>query len=196
MDKTVLIIGDSPFLGEIEEHLHYAIQKYPSMGINNAVRKYDVQMHVFQDAKFIPLTNEYQDVKTITLYAYGDMIQKEKRELYDSYPFRVKENTADDIFLDNKLAWCGFTHDYAISYCIMKGYQNIVLIGTADFTGHVHFLTAEAFNYSEKLKFQSKKFIEEFCTKRANIYTCNPDSILEIPRIEISKLLETDFQNL
>ncbi len=196
MDHTVLIIGDSPFLGEVEDHIHYAIEKYPSIGINNAIRKYNVPMHIFQDAKFINLTNQYQDVKTITLYMYGDMIQKEKREMYDSYPFKFKENTADDIFLNERLAWCGFTHDYAISYCIMKGYKNIVLIGAADFIGKQHFLTEEEFKYSEKLKLQSKKFIEEVCTQRANIYTCNPASILEIPRVEINKLMETNFPNL
>ena len=196
MEDTVLIIGDSPFLGEVEEHLHYVIDKYPSIGINNALRKYNVQMHTFQDAKFINLTNQYPEVTTITQYAYGDMIQKEKRELYDSYIFKLKENTAQDIFKNRKLAWCGFTHDYILSYCIMKGYKNIILIGTADFTGTKHFLTNEEFKYSEKLKFQSKKFVEEVCTQRANIYTCNPASILEIPRISINELLETDFQNL
>ena len=196
MNKTVLIIGDSPFLGDIEEQLHYAIDKYPSIGINNAVRKYHVQMHTFQDAKFINLTNKYPEVKTITQYTFGDMIQKKNRELYDSYTFNFKNNTAEDLFLDGRLAWCGFSHDYIISYCIIKGYTNIVLIGTADFTGTKHFLTNEEFKYSEKLKFHSKKFIEEICSQRANIYTCNPDSILEVPRVDIKKLLETDFQNL
>ena len=193
MNHTILIVGDSPFLGEVEDQIRYVIEKYPSVGINNAIRRYNVQMHTFQDAKFINLTNQYPEVKTITQYMFGDMIQKENRELYDSYPFRVKEDTADDIFRDGRLAWCGFTHDYIISYCIMKGYKNIILIGTADFTGKQHFLTDEEFKYSEKLKFQSKKFIEEICSQRANIYTCNPASILEIPRIEISKLLEVDF---
>lgn len=193
MNKTILIIGDSPFLGEVEGQLHYVLEKYPSIGINNAIRKYNVQMHGFQDAKFINLTNKYQDKKTITLYMYGDMIQKANRETYDSYPFNFKENTENDIFYSGRLAWCGFTHDYLISYCIMKGYKNIVLIGAADFTGNKHYLTDEEFKYSEKLKFQSKKFIEEICTKRANIFTCNPDSILEVPRVSLTTLLNTDF---
>ena len=196
MKKTILIIGDSPFLGEVEDQIHYAVERCSSIGINNAIRKYNVRVHAFQDAKFIKLTNNYQDVETLTLYTYGDMIQKEKRHLYGSFTFNFNKNTASDIYKDRKLAWCGFTHDYVISFCIMKGYENIILIGTADFTGNKHFLTEEEFKYSEKLKFQSKRFIEDVCTQRANIYTCNPDSILEVPRIEMSKLLEADFQNL
>ena len=165
------------------------------MGINNAVTKYNVDAHIFQDAKFVNITNRYPNIKTVAPAWYGDMIQKKNRELVGSYPYKFKENNENEIFLNNRLAWCGFTHDYAISYCIMKGYKNIVLIGAADFIGKKHFLTEEEFKYSEKLKFQSKKFIEEICTKKANIYTCNPDSILEIPRVTVEELLNTDFGN-
>ena len=196
MKDTILIIGDSPFLGEVEGTLHYVLEKYPSIGINNAVRKYKVGAHAFQDAKFINLTNQYPNTKTVSLYTYGDMIQKVNKDLYDSYTFNFMKDTEENILKDNKLAWCGFTHDYVISYCIIKGYKNIVLVGAADFTGNRHYLTEEEFNYSEKLKKQSKRFIEEVCTKRVNIYTCNSNSILAVPRISINKLLETDLQNL
>ena len=190
MNETVLIIGDSPFLGVIDDYIHYAIERHPSIGINNAIRKYDVSMHCFQDQKFVGLTNKHPKVLTIAPAWYGDMIEKIRKDLYGSYTFRFDENTEKDIVLNNKLAWCGFTHDYAISYSIMKGFKNIVLIGAADFTGTKHYVTEEEFKYSEKLKFRSKRFIEEICSKRANIYTCNPDSILDIPHIGINKLLE------
>ena len=196
MANTVLIIGDSPFLGEIEGAIHYVVDRMPSIGINNAIRKYNVGTHAFQDAKFINLTNQYPDVKTVSLYMYGDMIQKENKDLYDSYPFIFGKNTEQDIMCGSRLAWCGFTHDYIISYCIVKGYKNIILVGAADFTGNKHYLTEEEFKYSEKLKYQSKKFIEEVCTKRVNIYTCNPNSILNVPRVDINKFLKADFQNL
>lgn len=190
MNNTVLIIGDSPFLGEVKDKLQYTLEKYPSLGINNSIRECPVGIHIFQDNKFINLTNQYKEIKTVTLYAYGDMIQKRNKELYDSYTYNFKKNTENDIFLNNKLAWCGFTHDYAISYCIMKGYGNIILIGAADFTGHKHYFTDEEFNYAEKLKLHSKRFIEEVCSKRANIMTCNSESFLNIPRISIDELLK------
>lgn len=183
MDKTIFIIGDSPFLGEIEDKIHYITEKYPTIGINNAVRKYKVSTHVFQDMKFVDLTNQYPEVKTVTIPAWGDMIVKENRELYDSFTFNFKINTKDDVAKNNRLAWCGFTHDYAISYCIMKGYSRIMLVGAADFTGNKHYLTDEEFKYSEKLKYNSKRFVEKVCLNRVNIMTCNPDSILEIPRV-------------
>ena len=183
MESTIFIIGDSPFLGEIEDKIHYITEKYPTMGINNAIRKYNVSIHIFQDMKFVKLTNSYPEVKTVAPAWYGDLIQKENKELIESYTFNFKTNTEEDIIKEGKLAWCGFTHDYAISYCIYKGYKNIILAGAADFIGNRHYLTEEEFKYSEKLKLQSKKFIEEVCSKKANIITCNPDSILEVSKV-------------
>lgn len=183
MDKIVFIIGDSPFLGEIEDKIHYITEKYPSIGINNAIRKYHISTHIFQDMKFAKLTNLYPEVKTVAPAWYGDLIQKDNKELIASYTFDCKGGTEEDIIKDDKLAWCGFTHDYAISYCILKGYDKIILMGAADFTGNKHYLTEEEFNYSEKLKYNSKKFIEEVCSKKAQIMTCNPNSILSVPRV-------------
>ena len=85
MKETVLIIGDSPFLGEIEDYIHYVIEKYPSLGINNAIKKYNICTHIFQDMKFVELTNQYPEVKTVAPAWYGDMVQKENKELIGSY---------------------------------------------------------------------------------------------------------------
>lgn len=190
MDKTIFIIGDSPFLGEIEDKIHYITEKYPTIGINNAVRKYKVSTHVFQDMKFVDLTNQHPEVKTVTIPAWGDMIIKDNKELYDSFTFNFKVNTKDDVVENNKLAWCGFTHDYAISYCIMKGYSRIILVGAADFTGNKHYLTDEEFKYSEKLRNNSKRFIEDVCSKKASILTCNTNSILDVLRASIDEFLK------
>lgn len=190
MDNTVFIIGDSPFLGEIEDKIHYIAEKHPTIGINNAVRKYKVSTHIFQDMKFIGLTNSYPEVKTVAPYTWGDLIQKDNKELLDSFTFNFKVNTKDDIVKNGKLAWCGFTHDYTISYCVMKGYDRIILVGAADFVGDRHYLTEEEFKYSEKLRNNSKRFIEDICSKRANILTCNTNSILDVPRASIDEFLK------
>lgn len=190
MDKTIFIIGDSPFLGEIEDKIHYIAEKYPTIGINNAVRKYNISTHIFQDMKFISLTNQYPEVKTVTIPAWEDAVIKNNKECFNSYPFNFKVDSKDDIVKKGELAWCGFTHDYAISYCIMKGYERIILVGAADFTGNKHYLTEEEFKYSEKLKYNSKRFIEDVCSKKANILTCNTNSILNVPRTSIDEFLK------
>ena len=173
----------------LEGTIQYIVERFPSIGINNAILKYKVGIHIFQDMKFINLTNRYPEVKTVSLKAYGDMIQKENKELIDSYSFSFW-NKDTDIIKDGKLAWTGFTHDYAISYCINKGYKTIVLVGAADFINGKHYATNEEFRYSEKLKRFSKRFIEDVCSKRASIVTCNANSFLEIPRINLEYFLK------
>lgn len=187
--KRVILLGDSPFLGNVQDKVQYVLDRYYSMGINRIITRFKTNSHVFVDPAWIRMTNENPDLFTVSLYKYGDLIMKNCKELYDSYSYDFNKNNCNELLKNNELAWCGFTHDYALSYLITKGYDDIILIGTADFTGGAHFSNPYELICSERLKLKSKKFIEEVCCKKAEIRTCNPDSILKIPRISIDELL-------
>ena len=176
-------------MGEIENKVQYVLERYYSVGINRIITKFKTSAHVFVDPAWIRMTNEHPDLFTISLYQYGDLIMKNCKELYDSYSFNFDTDTYEDLLKNNELAWCGFTHDYALSYLIHKGYDDIILMGTADFISKTHYSNPYDLICSDKLKMKSKRFIEEVCCKKANIQTCNPKSILEIPRISIDELL-------
>jgi hypothetical protein len=188
--RRIILLGDSPYIGEVEGVLQYILDRYESMGINRIINKFRVQKHVFVDPFIMRLTNEHPELFTVSLYKYGDLIPKKNKELFNTYPFNFLENTEEDLCKKGELAWCGFTHDYALSYLITKGYKDIVLIGTADFVSGPHFSNPYDLKCSEKLKFESKRFIEDICCKKALIRTCNPKSILDIPRIDINELLK------
>lgn len=190
--NTIIILGDSPFLNTVENKVAYVLERYLSIGINRVINRFSTTYQILTDVKIIPVANKHLSIPTISLYAHGDMIRKENKILIDTYTFDVKKDTENDIVKDGKLAWCGFTHDYAISYAIFRGWRNIVLIGAADFIQGTHFSNEEKFNPSLKLQEDSKKFINNFCTKRANIFTCNPDSCLQIPYLDIDELLKFD----
>ena len=187
--KRAILLGDSPFLGEVQDKVQYALERCYSMGINRIITKFQTSSHVFVDPFLIKLTNSYPDLFTVSLYKYGDLIMKNCKELYNSYSFDLLKDSCNDLLRDNELAWCGFTHDYALSYLITKGFDDIILLGAADFTSGAHYSNPYDLKCSDKLKLKSKKFIEEVCCKRASIRTCNPDSILEVPRISIDNLL-------
>lgn len=187
--KRAILLGDSPFLGEVEDRVQYVLERCYSIGINRIINRFTTNAHVFVDPSWIKLTNEHPEMLTISLYQYGDLIMKSCKDTYDSYTFDFTKDTYNDLMKDDKLAWCGFTHDYALSYLINKEYDDIILIGTADFTSGAHYSNPYTLVCSDKLKLRSKKFIEEVCCKRANIQTCNPNSILSIPRISIDSLL-------
>ena len=187
--KRAILLVDSPFLGEVENKVQYVLDRYYSIGINRIITKFTTSAHVFVDPAWIRMTNERPNLFTISLYQYGDLINKKCKELYDSYTFDFNKGTSKELLKNNALAWCGFTHDYALSYLISKGYDDIILIGTADFTSGLHYSNPYTLVCSDKLKLKSKKFIEEVCCQRANIVTCNSNSILDIPKISIDKLL-------
>ena len=185
MKDKVIILGDSPFIESIENVLQYVLSRYYTIGINRIIKKYEVNAHIFADIGIVPITMSYPNIKTITLESYNDLIRKPNKELINTFTY--KEDMP--IVSNNRLAWCGFTHDYAISYCISKGIKDIVLIGAADFSNNGHYSEKVDFIHSEKLKKQSMNFIEKECCKHANIVTCNPDSALNIPKISINELL-------
>lgn len=185
--KRAILLGDSPYLGEVEKTLQYALDRYYSIGINRIINKFRVQSHIFVDPLFLRLTNEHPELFTVSLYKYGDLIVKKNKELYNTYTFKFGEESI--LSRGNELAWCGFTHDYALSYLITKGFDDIILIGTADFVSGPHYSNPYDLKCSEKLKSNSKRFIEDICSKRALIRTCNPNSFLSIPRINIEELL-------
>lgn len=186
--KRAIILGDSPFLGEIEGKVQYALDRYYSLGINRVIFKFKTNGHIFVDPFLLKVTNSYPTLFTVSLYKYGDLVAKRDKDLHDTFNYDFSVNDGE-VVKGDKLAWCGFTHDYALSYLISRGYDDIVLIGAADFISGAHYSNPYTLRCSDNLKIKSKKFIEEVCSKKALVQTCNPNSILEIPRISIDTLL-------
>ncbi len=187
--KRAILLGDSPFIGEVEDSIRYVLDRYYTIGINRIITKFSVNAHVFVDPFILPLTNQYPELFTLSLARYKDFIPKTNKVLYETFAFNLKKDTPKELKKDGKLAWCGFTHDFALSYLIMEGYDDIVLLGAADCTAGAHYSNPYDLVCSEKIKANSKKFIEEVCCKRATIRTCNPNSFLSIPRISMQELL-------
>lgn len=185
IQDTIVIIGDSPYLTEVEGVIHYIAQRYHSIGINRVVNKVRTEKQILTDLPILKVANQHPYIPVISLHKYGDLIKTEVKELYNTFVYN-KDNV---IYNDNELAWCGFTHDYAISYSVMKGYKNIVLIGAADFTQGGHYSNTDIFKPSTDLVSMSKDYIENTCSKYANIYTCNVKSALNVKRLAINSLL-------
>ncbi len=188
--ETIIILGDSPFLTEIQDKVQYILERFFSIGINRVINKFKTNLHICLDEKILPVAISHPEIPTVTLKYYGDMVAKEKKELINSFSFDLFLNKTEDVYKDGRLAWCGFTHDYAISYCIYKGWKNIILLGAADFMQGTHFSNTDTFSPKGKLITASKKFIEEVCAKKVSISTCNPNSLLRVPRVQIDELLK------
>ena len=191
MDKenTLILVGDSPFLGSVQGKLQQVLKLYPSMGINATIVKHKTDFHVFQDYRMARIANRFPEIKSVTSTKSKGLVTKENCEYVDSYPFSFDRNTYEDIIKDGKLAWCNFTHDYAVSWAVYKGYKRVVLIGAADFIPGPHYTLGGDFRYSGPLHRESIKYLSEVCPHKIEVLTCNPKSSLKVPRIPIDDLL-------
>jgi len=196
--KVALILGDSPLIKTCEYELPYILNKYFSLGINRIIRKYTTSRHIFVDEEMAYLSNEYPDIPAITIPKNGNLLNKEK-ELINTFSNKVDiayHNLVEFKVINenNELAWCGFTHDYAISYLVSKGYENIVLIGTADFIDGTHYsIDEKPFDRSAILQKNSVQFIESVHNDKAVIYTINPFSLLNVNFISVEELLKGEI---
>ena len=87
--------------------------------------------------------------------------------------------------IDGKLKYCGFTHDFVLSWCVMHNVKNVILIGVADFATNKHYNSSESFNPSESCIQESIKYINSL---PMNIYTINKNSKLSVRRLKIKEL--------
>jgi hypothetical protein len=203
--KVALILGDSPIIQTIEKYIPNLLFLYPSIGINRIIRKFQTTKHIFVDDRILPVTNEFPNMPVITIKQNGSKVNKPKelKELINVYsPHNnsfVKTINTDNIEVENskgELLWYGFSHDYAISYLIRKGYDMIVLVGTADFIDGNHYVAnQEYFQRSNRLQNYSKQYIEYVNENIIPIYTINPNPIINIPTITIEELITGVLKN-
>lgn len=192
--KTALILGDSPLLQQYEQYIPKLLTLYFSMGINRIITRYTTSVHIFTDGKIVPLTNAYKDIPTVTIKKYGDLITDKEKELIDVFANKTTNFHKDleniEVIRNNELAWCGFTHDYAISYLLYKHYDNIVLVGAADFINGPHYSNTENFKRAERLQNHSIQFINEVNNKYAKVFTLNQNPLHNATPITVEELIQ------
>lgn len=199
MSRTLLIIGSSPVIDDYKEHINYLTQIYDSVGINSISTIFNTMYCAFVDEYFKHFIKGVpKSTKLITLEKYISLSNYYDGEFYTT--FRPKKKDTNYIKEDN-LAYFGFTHDLCISWGILKGYKNVILIGAADFNNKEYAqvnsnICGCTFNRDKVTEEGSINGINNFFTNFINIYTLNNKSALNVPRITLeelyNKILEVD----
>ena len=157
-----MLFGRSDFINEID--LDYLLSlELTTIGIN--CQEFKTDIIAFLD-------------KPMTHYAFDDIVIKLTRNYFKG---KIKE----PVIYYEAPNW-NFTHDMVLWWLKEQGVKNVVLIGCADFIDNVHYNSNLKFNPSENNINSSINFIENF--KYLNIYTLNPNSKLNIPRILIKDI--------
>ena len=166
--ETVIIIGRSeivtPEILEIARNL-----KGTKIAINQYLDFADYIAFIDNWMGFTQL-----DKKALTLKCFN-VPNSESYEL----------QTGNAPVIDGKLKYCGFTHDFVLSWCVMHNVKNVILIGVADFATDKHYNSSESFNPSESCIQESINYINSL---PLNIYTINPKSKLSVHKIKLEEL--------
>jgi len=166
--KTILVFGRSEFLTESKIKAAMALP-FDKLAINHAIEGVDYVAYI--DKKELET-----DAKIVTITDNGG-------EFYLM--------NYDDALVDREakfLAYFGFTHDFVLSWCILRGYANVILIGTADFQSEKHYDGDDLFIPSRKATADSLNAIENIYTQELNIFTMNKNSKLQVDRITLKEL--------
>lgn len=193
-ENTIIIIGKSPILDDpkIFSKAKTVKAKYHTIGINQAAIIFNTEYLAFVDA---PIKLHYNSIhpNTKIITQINHATEKFQGDFLECYV--PKDYDKDGPFKDDKYAYCGFTHDMCLSWSVKQGFKNVILMGVADFSHNNTYLkefdkfvdSRKDFRHSDKMEAKSIKYINEVFTKYINIYTINPESKLNIPRITIDK---------
>jgi len=197
MDKTIVLIGRSDYIDIIDQKgLYILTHTLPCATINWACTRFESIYNFFLDTYVHKMYNhKWLGNPTFVTTTFNEECVKDyPHDIYNEH--RLYQT--DKPFTDKTLLTAGFTHDFAISYLIKKGYKNIILLGVADFENKDY---AKGMNTrsniqikcSEKCKIKSKHLIENIFSKYANIITLNPRSYLSVPKVSIRRLIGAKY---
>lgn len=186
--NTIFIVGRSEIVAQA--NLPLISELFTTIGINNIRPDFDPTYTMFVDKGLDVVKNITENnLKTTILTTFSNV---------KNYTFTTPTKVFDIVFAGSDvttpytgkyLHYSGFTHDIAVSFAIKKRFQNVILLGAADFTQR-HYDNNTKFKCSDSLKGQSINFLENVCAKHCNLYTVNPASALHIPRITLDDIIQ------
>ncbi len=191
MDKenTIVIFGRSLFINEIKEFIPELIKNYHTIGINSFYRSFpDVEYTCFADLhlpSYLPSITS----KLIMSNMSGDYWKHYKNKEV----FCIEHNSKDFSQEEHILNYCFHTPSIALNWAYLKGFKNVVLAGI-DLINHTgHFDAPDIVpNWSDDNIKEAINHIEKIATQYLNVYTVNPNSIINIPFISVEDLLRKD----
>lgn len=194
VDNTVIIIGKSPIIDDVNIYtkLPDLQSKFHNIGINQIAIPLRTEYIAFVDKKAI-ISLKYIHLSTKII-----SIDKNATTSFEGDFYRSDHIPLDKPpFYNNTYSYYGFTHDICISWAYKNNFKNIILVGVADFTENSVYSSFtdglpnmnSNFHYHNDCKAKSIKFIEN-AQKYINIYTINPKSVLNVPRISLDLLLK------
>lgn len=190
-NNTAIIFGCSPFINKIsQDNINYLIDNYYHIGLNYFITKYpNVKNILYYDGgcyKNIKAHITNQNI-IVSKFAFNIDSKTEPVPQNKLYVFDKSIEIIHDINL-HKLGFNKNSCHPAINYAYLQGYKNIILCGidlTSDW-GHFYDNGLNQIQ-SERYINRVRNYLYQF-KNYVNLYQLNPESDLDIEKINIGDL--------
>lgn len=194
-DDTLILFGRSPFINKIADFIPDLCSKYHTMGCNYFCNTFPMVEYVIFHDDICPNVSDNSTIITNILYlrkksnCQNLLENHEKKELFVIH--RNFKKFADDI---GSLNFCIHTPSMAFDWAYKKGFKNVILAGI-DLTSqnqHFDYKTTPDQNghtFQEQSLLKAREHLYNVANKHLNIYQLNPDSDLDLPKLNIADLL-------
>lgn len=195
-NNTAIIFGCSPFINKIsEKDINYLIDNYYHIGLNHFIYKYpNVKNILFSDyctyGAIEKNINNQSIILSKTAYHHNFELDNKIKPNNIEYIFDASQEIFHDL---SKNMLCMFKTSAlpAINYTYLKGYKNIILCGV-DLTKNWNHFYSEQYAYNDIIRNEKRiNKMREILYKfkdYVNLYQLNPESDLDIEKINIGDL--------
>ena len=190
-NNTAIIFGCSPFINKIpQEKINYLIDNYYHIGLNYFITKYpNIKNILYYDGGVYSNIKHLLQDKNIIVSKFAFNIDS-KTEPVPQNNLYIYDKSIEIIHNINlhKLGFNKNSSHPAINYAYLQGYKNIVLCGIDLTSDWSHFYN-NGLNEIQSIKYINKvrNYIYEF-KDYVNLYQLNPESDLNIKKINIGEL--------
>ena len=197
---TLILFGRSPYINEIKEDIPTLISKWHTMGCNYFCETFpQVEYCVFNDEISPKVAPSTTIVSNVEYYKdprrHNNLLcrQHPKKQLYvinksrDMYEGFAKSK--------HKLNFYLHTPSIALNWAWKNEFKTVILAGIdLNINAMQHFDAnstpdRDACNFKEYTCINARKYLTEVCTKYLDIYQLNPNSDIELPKVNIKDLL-------
>lgn len=194
-DDTLILFGRSPFINKIADFIPDLCKKYHTMGCNYFCNTFPMVEYVIFHDDISPNVAENSTIITNIIYlrkksnCQNLLENHDRKELYVIH--KNFKKFADD---KGSLNFCIHTPSMAFDWAYKKGFKNVIIAGIDLTLENTHFdykttPDQNGHTFQEQSLLKAREHLYNVANKHLNLYQLNPDSDLNIPKLNIADLI-------
>lgn len=185
-NETIIIFGRSPFINEIRDYIPRLINNFHTVGINQFYQSFNTEYTAFCDLLKPSNLPKITGKLLMSTFANPYWVKYKNKEV-----FEIVHNRFEFSEELHKLNYFFHTPSVVLNWAYLKGFKRAILVGIDLMPNTGHFdnpnFMPDWSNDNIKL---AKEHLEKVCTKYLDLYTLNPNSVINLPYLNVNELVK------